>query len=91
MPRKLQKCVKEPKLHQGQICTKAKKAGQKVVKLVVQGSSVAKFPRLRKFATLPNSIVSSFSLAFLLQMPSEKIMHLRVRLGFVFFESAQRK
>ena len=56
-----------------------------------QGSSVAKFRMLRIFATLPNSIVSSFSSAFLFQMSLEMIMHLRVRLGFVVFESAQRK
>ena len=79
---------------------KAKKTGQKAVNL--QGSSVAKLHRLQKsatceiyklriFATLPNSTVSSSSSAFLLQMSSEMIMHLGVQLGFVVFESARRK
>ena len=90
--KELQKCIKEPKLHQGQIYTKPKKAGQKAVNARVQGSSVAKFHNLRNlqvvnFRNPAKFPLPSFSFAFLLQISSDLIMHLRIRLGITVFES----
>ena len=70
---------------------KAKKSGSKSNQTGSGGEQCYEICRLRIFETLPNSTVSSFSFAFLLQMSSEMIMHLRVWLGFVVFESARRK
>ena len=46
--RKLQKCAKEPKLHEGKTCIKPQKGGSKSSQ-GTGGSSVAKFRNLRKF------------------------------------------
>ena len=59
--RKLQKCVKGPKLHQGKICIKPQKAGQKAVNNRSVGEQCCEICRLRIFATLLN-----FHYAFLL-------------------------
>ena len=73
------------------------KAGQKVVNsrcrgVVLRNSQVAKICNLRRnlqVATFCNS--ANFPLpsssAFLLQISSGSIMHLRIRLGFIVFES----
>ena len=47
--------------------------------------------RFVNFCNTANFTYSSFSSAFLLQISSEMIMHLRVRLGFVVFKSTRRK
>ena len=68
------------------------KAGQKAVNSRYRGAV------LRNFATCENSQVAnfhnpekfpqpSFSFAFLLQIYSDLITHLRIRLGFILFES----
>ena len=53
----------------------------------VQGSSVAKFTGCEFSQPCQISTMSSFSSAFLLQISSGSIMHLRIRLGFIVFES----
>ena len=74
--RKLQKCANEPKLHEGQTCIKPQKDGSKGSQQQVQVSSVAKFAGC-EFSQPCN----------LLQISSGLIMHLRIQLGFIVFES----
>ena len=83
--RKLQKCAKEPKLHEGQTCIKPQKGGSKSSQGTSEQcgeiSQVANFRNPTKFP------LRSFSSVFLLQVSSGSIMHLRIRPGFIVFES----
>ena len=101
--RKLQKCANEPKLHEGQTCIKPQKDGSKSSQQQAQVSNVMKFRNLRNlkvanfrnprnlqvanFCNLAKFPMSSFSSVFLLQISSGSIMHLRIRLRFIVFES----
>ena len=70
-----------------------KKVGQKAVNNMCAGEQCCEISQPAKFAgcefSQPCKIftVSSFSLAFLLQISSGSIMHLRIRIGFIMFES----
>ena len=89
--RKLQKGANEPKLHQGKTCINHKKVGQKVVnrkwEQCCEILQPAKFAGCEFSQPCKISTDISFSLAFLLQISSGSIMHLRIRLGFIIFES----
>ena len=97
--RKLQKCAKEPKLHEVKTCIKPQKGGSKSSQ-GTGGSSVAKFcfagyeiSQPAKFTgcefsqPCKISIDLFFSLVFLVLVSSGSIMNLQIRLGFIVFES----
>ena len=84
---------KEPKLHQGKFCTKPNKKRVKKQSTAGAGEQCCKILQPAKFASCefsqPCKIFTelSFSSVFFLQISSGSIMHLRIRLGFIVFES----
>ena len=94
--RKLQKCAKEPKLHEGETCINAQKGGSKssqgTGEQCCEISQVAKIRNLRNlqvanFRNPAKFPLSSFSSVFLLQVSSGSIIHLQIQLRFIVFES----